>query len=69
MWFMRGRIRQWSLPAVFAYYAITFGSLSVILDALFGVWGGPVWAVFAGVLFAAIMTPVTSWQRRRGKRA
>jgi hypothetical protein len=69
MWVMRERIRQSPLPAVFAYYAITFGALSLILDTLFGVWGGPGWAALAGVLFAAIMTPVTSWQRKRDKRA
>ena len=65
MWFMRERVREWPLPGVFAYYAVAFGVLSLLADALFGVWEGPGWALAAGLLFAALMTPVTWWQCRR----
>ena len=64
MWFMPERIRQWPLQWVFVYYVGTAGVLSVILDALFDVWGGPGWAVLFAVLLAIVMTPVTWWQRR-----
>ena len=62
---MRERVREWPLPAIFAYYAVAFAALSLIADALFGVGEGPGWALFAGLLFGAIMTPVTWWQRKR----
>ena len=64
MWFMRDRIQRWPLHWVFAYYAVATTCLSVILDAIFGVWGGPGWAVLFAMLFAAVMTSITWWQRR-----
>jgi hypothetical protein len=40
--------------------------LSFIFDSLFGgPSGSPAWALAAGVLFAALMTPVTWWRRKQ----
>lgn len=64
---MRDRIRQRPLYWVFAYYATGFGLISLVVDTLVGVWGGPVWAVLAGFLFATIMTPLTWWERKRNR--
>jgi hypothetical protein len=61
---MRERIRRWPLHWVFGYYAFAFGFLTFV-GGLFIDGGGPGWAVFAGVLFAALMTPVTWLERRR----
>lgn len=67
MWFMRERVRQWPLHWVFAYYAIGFGVFSFVADSLFGgASSSPGWALAAGVLFAALMTPITWWRRKQG---
>jgi len=64
MWFMQERIRQWPLHWVFGYYAVAFTVVSFVIGFFFGD-GGLGWAVVAGFLFAALMTPVTWWQRNR----
>jgi hypothetical protein len=67
MWFIRERIRRWPLQWVFVYNAVGFGLATLVVGS-FIEGGGPVWALLAGILFAAIMTPVIWWERKREER-